>query len=50
MKKFKKFSEYDEDLYEDRSDRRRHLKEKRMQSALRSKNIDQLIDMDDEYY
>lgn len=47
MKKFKKFREYDEDFSGDRGEHGRHLKEKRLQSALRSKNIDQLLDMDD---
>lgn len=52
MKKFKKFKEYDEyDQYnEDRSERVRKLNEKRMQSALRSKNYDLLADIEDDYY
>lgn len=52
MKKFKKFKEYDEydHLYEDRADRTRRLNEKRMRSALRAKNIDQLVNIEDDYY
>lgn len=47
MKKFKKFKEYDDDMYESREDRGQHLKEKRIRSALRSRDFDQLIDMED---
>lgn len=52
MKKFKKFKEYDEyDQYnEDRSDRGRKLNEKRMRSALRARNFEALVDIEDDYY
>ena len=49
MKKFKKFKEYDEDTQADRDDRRHRLNEKRMRQALRSRNYDQLIDIEDDY-
>ena len=47
MKKYKKFKEYDDDAYEPREDRGQHLKEKRIRSALRSRDFSQLIDMED---
>lgn len=47
MKKFKKFKEYDEDMHATREDRGQHLKEKRIRSALRSRDYNQLLDMDD---
>lgn len=52
MKKFKKFRDYDEheSVYEERSDRARKLNEKRMRSALRARNFDALVDIEDDYY
>ena len=50
-KKFRKFRdfEYDEDYYEERDQRadlKEHRKMKRMRNALRTKNIDELLDDD----
>lgn len=47
MKKYKKFKEYDEEMFVMREDRGQHLKEKRIRSALRSRDFNQLLDMDD---
>jgi hypothetical protein len=52
-KNFRKFRdfEYDDD-YETRSTANQlkvHRKDKRLKNALKARNIDELIDMDDEY-
>lgn len=51
MKKFKKFKDYDDygEMTESRFDRTRKLNEKRMKSALRQMNVDQLIYIEDDY-
>lgn len=51
-KKFRKFSDFeiDEDYNEDRNTRKElneHRKMKRLRSALKTRNIDKLIDPDD---
>lgn len=51
VKRFRKYSEEQYDLVEDHYDRREHLKEKRLRSALRSKAKSSLLDLlDDEDY
>lgn len=48
-KKLHKLKEFIEESYQPkREDLREHRKEKRLTSALRSKNIDLLLDIDDE--
>ena len=47
MKKFKKFKEYDEEFSGDRGDHRHRLKEKHIRQALRSRDISQLIDIEE---
>jgi hypothetical protein len=51
MKKFKKFKDFDDDFYEseEREDRRHRLSEKRMRQALRARNVDELINIEDDY-
>ena len=49
MKKYKKYSDFDEDVEFSRDERHQRLKEKRVQSALRSKNYNELIDIEDDY-
>lgn len=48
--KFKKFREFDEDYYEEeRGEKRRRLNEKRMRSAIRTLDLDSLLQIEDEY-
>ena len=49
MKRIKKFRDYEEDYSGDKEDRRRHLNEKRMRSALKSKDYSKLIDIEEDY-
>lgn len=50
--KIKRFRNYNED-YDDEDggyyDHREHIKEKHLKSALRSKNLDALLDLEDDY-
>lgn len=52
MKKFKKFKDYDDygEMNEQRSDRFQRLTEKKMRMALRQRNVDRLVDIEDDYY
>lgn len=52
MKKFKKFKEYDDygEMSEARKERASKLNEKRMKSALRQMSVDQLMEIEDDYY
>lgn len=46
----KKFRDFDEEFYEDaREERRRHLGEKRMRNAIRQRDLNQLLEIEDEY-
>ncbi len=50
MKKFKKFKDFDEDYdVVERDDRRHKLSEKRLKRALKSRDIDALIDVEEDY-
>jgi hypothetical protein len=50
--KIKRFRNYNED-YDDEAggyyDHREHIKEKHLKSALRSKNLDALLNLEDDY-
>lgn len=50
MKKFKKFREDDdgEGVYEERRDRRHRLSEKRMRSALKRFDVDELMHIEED--
>lgn len=49
IKRFKKYSEeYEEDYYDHDSHRER-LKEKRLAAALKTKNLNALMDIEEEY-
>jgi hypothetical protein len=51
VKRFRKYNEDYEDHYNDNYDQRQHLKEKRLQAALRSKAKASLLDLiDDEEF
>lgn len=46
----KKFRDFDEEFYEgDREERRRHLGEKRMRNAIRQRDLNQLLEIEDGY-
>ena len=48
--KFKKFREFDEDFIdEERDEKRRKLNEKRMRNAIRQRDLNQLLEIEDEY-
>lgn len=48
--KFKKFREFDEDIFEEeRDEKRRRLNEKRMRNAIRTRDLNQLLEIEDEY-
>lgn len=51
MKKIKKFRDYDdyEDMYEDRADKRQRMNEKRMQAALKARDYERLIAIEDDF-
>lgn len=41
------FDEYEEDLYHEQIDRKNKLREKRMKNALKSKDVDYLMELED---
>ncbi len=43
------YEDFDENDYEYRASRLEHRKQKRMSAALKTKNIDRLLELDDEY-
>lgn len=46
----KKFRDFDEELYDEgRDERRQRLREKHMRNAIRQQNLDQLLEIEDEY-
>lgn len=48
--KFKKFREFDEDyIDEERDEKRRRLTEKRMRNAIRQRDLDRLLEIEDDY-
>lgn len=48
--KFEKFDEEQDDWRTNRDEHRRKVSAKRINTAIRTKNIDQLRDLDDELY
>lgn len=49
FKRNNKYSNYEEVYDDECADHRKHLREKRLRSALRSKNVDRLLELDEDY-